>query len=82
MHYVYAIRSQLNRRIYIGQTEDIEERIGAHNKGKVKSTKNHRPWKLIAIQNVDSRDKATWIEKKLKNSHGTRSRWLKNYTMK
>jgi putative endonuclease len=77
MHYVYAIKSGLNGRVYIGQTKGIEERIAAHNKGRVKSTKGQRPWELVAIQSVDSREKATWIEKKLKNSHGTRLRLLK-----
>jgi putative endonuclease len=76
MHYVYAIKSLVNGRIYIGQTKRMEERLVAHNKGGVKSTKSHRPWEMVAIQKVDSRDEATWIEKRLKNSHGTRLRWL------
>ena len=76
MHYIYSIKSQFNVRIYIGQTKGIKERIVAHNKGRVKSTKSHRPWKLFALQKVDSRPKATWIEKKLKKSHGTRLEWL------
>jgi putative endonuclease len=76
MHFVYGIKSGLNKRIYIGQTKNIEERIAAHNNGRVKSTKAHRPWHLIAIQNVENRAEATWIEKQLKNSHGMRLRWL------
>jgi len=68
MHFVYGIKSGLNKRIYIGQTKNIEERIAAHNNGRVKSTKAHRPWHLIAIQNVENRAEATWIEKQLKKA--------------
>jgi putative endonuclease len=82
MYYVYAIRSILNGRIYIGQTENLEKRIEFHNKGKVKSTKNQGPWEFVAVQNVESRAKATWVEKNLKNSHGARLRWLKEYAHK
>jgi len=82
MYYVYAIKSCINGRIYIGQTKDLEKRLGFHNKGRVKSTINQRPWELVAVQDVESRTKATWVEKKLKNSHETRLRWLRQYGMK
>ena len=82
MHYVYAIKSQLNGRIYVGQTKDIEERLDSHNKGKAKSTKGQKPWELFAVQSVDSREQATWIEKRIKNSHGTRLKWLKQHRIK
>jgi len=82
MHYVYAIESLRNGRIYIGQTKDIEKRIAAHNQGRVRSTKAQRPWELIAVQEVEDRGKATWIEKRLKNSHGSRSRWIKRYRIR
>jgi predicted GIY-YIG superfamily endonuclease len=72
----------LNGRIYIGQTKGIKERLAAHNNGRVKSTRSHSPWELVAIQNVESRAEAKWIEKRLKDSHGARLRWLKHYTMK
>jgi WD40 repeat protein len=49
------------------------------NEGEVKSTRSHRPWRLVAVQEVESRAKATWIEKQLKHSHGTRLRWMKRY---
>jgi putative endonuclease len=79
MHFVYAIRSYLNGRIYIGQTRDVKDRLIFHNKGRVKSTQKDKPWELIAVQNMESRNKATWLERKLKNSHDTRLRWLREY---
>jgi putative endonuclease len=81
MYHVYAIRSSLNGRIYFGQTKDMKERLEAYNKGGVKSTKGQRPWELVAIQSVESRAKATWLEKRLKNSHGSRLRWLRDFGM-
>ena len=82
MHYVYAIRSKVNGRIYVGQTKSIDERLAAHNEGRVKSTKSDRPWELIAVQMVGNRAEARWIERKLKLSHGARLRWIKCYRIK
>ena len=76
MYIVYAIKSLKIDQIYIGQTNDVERRIREHNKGVVRSTKMKRPWKLIAIQEVENRNKARWIEKCLKNSHQKREEWL------
>ena len=47
MYYFYALKSQINNKIYKGNTDNLIERVKAHNSGKVKSTKNGKPWKLI-----------------------------------
>ncbi|MDD3607810.1 MAG: GIY-YIG nuclease family protein [Candidatus Moranbacteria bacterium] len=46
-YYTYVLLSQKNKRLYIGSTENLEKRIERHNKGRVKSTKAGRPWKLL-----------------------------------
>lgn len=79
MYYVYGIKSRINGRIYIGQTKGIEERIIAHNKGKVKSTKKDRPWKLYAMEVFGYRNEAMHIEWKLKCLKGARLRWLEKH---
>jgi putative endonuclease len=76
--YVYAIQSLTNSRVYIGQTQDIDRRIAAHNSGTVKSTRQHRPWKLIKSNSCETREAARWLEHSLKSSRGTRIRWLKD----
>jgi putative endonuclease len=79
MHYVYAIRSLLQSRVYVGQTKDLERRLTAHNKGRVKSTRNGGSWELIAVQPVKVRPEARWIERKLKASQGARLAWLRKH---
>ena len=51
MFYVYAIRSDLAGRIYIGQAENGTARIASHTDGQVRSTKKDRPWNLIPSRN-------------------------------
>ena len=79
MFYVYAIESDATGRVYIGQTEDVEKRIWLHNNGQVKSTSKDVPWRLIALEECDSREKARWCEKKLKHSRGKRIKWIEKH---
>ena len=76
MFFVYAIRSLSTNRIYIGHTKDFENRLNYHNSGYVTSTSRGKPWTLIALQKVVSRDEARWIERNLKNSKGKRTKWI------
>ena len=63
---VYAIQSELSDRIYIGQTDSLLRRIEEHNAGRVKSTKDQRPWKILAGEIFKSRAGARWRENCLK----------------
>ena len=76
MYIVYAIESEAVKRIYIGHTSDINERLKYHNSGYVKSTTQDKPWKLIAIEQYDIKDKARWVERSLKKSRGKRLKWI------
>jgi putative endonuclease len=76
MFYVYAIRSDLAGRIYIGQAENVTARIASHNDGQVRSTKKDRPWNLIAVEEFETRAAARWREHELKKSYGRRIRWI------
>ena len=76
MFNIYAIESLANRRIYIGHTADIHKRLKYHNSGYVKSTAQDRPWSLVAIEKVASKNEARWLERSLKESRGKRIKWL------
>lgn len=76
MFYVYAIISDLSQRIYIGYTSDIGKRLKYHNSGYVKSTAKDRPWTLSALEELETRSQATWLERSLKKSRGKRLKWL------
>ena len=76
MFVVYGIESCVTKQVYIGQTQDFDNRLKLHNDGHVKSTKSKGPWKLIAIEQFVTREEARWQEKQLKASRGRRIKWL------
>ncbi|MBU0540355.1 GIY-YIG nuclease family protein [Patescibacteria group bacterium] len=78
-YYVYALQSQIDRRIYVGLTNSVERRIKEHNQGKVFSTKGFRPWKLIYAEEQETRPEARKREKYLKSGCG--KEMLKNLNM-
>jgi putative endonuclease len=47
MYYVYALISNVDNQFYVGFTNDLKMRMDAHAKGKVESTRNRRPLKLV-----------------------------------
>ena len=47
MNYVYILKSIKDGNIYIGCTNDLKKRIIMHNNGRVESTKNKKPFKII-----------------------------------
>jgi putative endonuclease len=75
-YFVYAIKSQLDERIYVGFTENIQKRLKEHNAGKTKSTKGYRPWVLIFTKECQTRLEARKLEKYYKG--GSRKEKLKN----
>ena len=76
-YWVYAIQNKASKRIYIGYTGDLEERIKRHNSGQVYSTKSDHPWELISCQMFESISQAMWKESELKKSKGKRLKWIK-----
>ncbi len=70
MFYTYVLRSKKDGRIYVGSTENLKLRFETHNKGKVESTKNRRPFSLIYYETcLDNKD-ARHRELYLKTAHG------------
>ena len=71
MFYVYVIRSIAHpERYYIGFTEDIDQRVKAHNEGKSFHTAKYRPWQLAVYLAVPSKPKALDLERYLKSGSG------------
>ena len=66
-YYVYILRSVMFDKFYIGQTQNIHERLNRHNAGTEKSTSPYRPWTLVWQTEKPSRSEAMSLEKKLKN---------------
>lgn len=70
MYYVYAIKSLNKKYIYVGLTNDINRRFYQHNNGLEKTTKPYKPFKLIHIEELKTRNEARKREKYLKSGCG------------
>jgi len=73
MYYVYALYNKKHRKIYIGQTQNLSERMKLHkNKIFRKSftSKLAGKWKLIYKEGVATRNEALKREKQLKSYRG------------
>ncbi|MGM5469071.1 GIY-YIG nuclease family protein [Flavobacteriaceae bacterium LMO-SS05] len=76
MYFAYVIYSVDFDRYYVGISLDVEYRLTEHNKGKTKSTKAFRPWKIIHIEEYESRQLARTREVYLKSAAGRK--WRKD----
>lgn len=79
MYYVYVIQSQVNDRLYIGQTNNLERRLDEHNSGKSIYTKTIKPFTLLYNETFATRKEAVNREIELKSGKGRE--WLKAYMM-
>ena len=77
--YVYAIKSKKDKRVYVGLSHDVEERLHYHNSGAVFSTKGFVPWILIYKEKVGSLKFAREREKYFKTGSG--KEFLKNIVL-
>lgn len=75
-YYVYVLKSEKDGNNYVGYTNDLKERLAMHNAGKVSSTKNRLPLKLIYFEGCLKQQDATKREKYLKTAWG--KRYIKN----
>jgi len=61
-----------NGQIYKGRTDDLKRRFKEHKDGKVRSTKNYLPYKLIGYEVYRVKTDAVRREKFLKTTEGRR----------
>jgi len=67
---VYVLKSEKDKKRYIGSTNDLGRRIKEHNSGRVRSTKNRRPLSLIYKEDYSSEREARSREKFFKTHKG------------
>lgn len=72
MHYVYVLLSETDKRLYIGCTRDLRQRLKLHQTGKVDSTKRRLPLALIYYEACKDERDAFRREKYLKTTYGHR----------
>ena len=71
MYFVYFLLLS-NKDIYKGSCSNLERRISEHELGKVDSTKNYRPFKLIGHEAYFAKSDALRREQFLKTTEGRR----------
>ena len=72
MFYTYVLQSELDGNFYVGYTKDLKLRFEQHEKGKVNSTKERRPLKLIYYEACVNQEDALQRERYLKTYNGKR----------
>jgi putative endonuclease len=65
--YVYILESQTTARYYVGQTQDLDERVAYHNANYSKSLKNRGPWQLVYTEKHATRAEAMRRERQIKS---------------
>jgi putative endonuclease len=66
MFVTYILYSESKDRYYVGHTEDLETRLTYHNNGRVKSTKNFRPWICVYFEKFETKLEANRRELEIK----------------
>ena len=69
-YYIYILQSEKDGLFYTGYTNDLRERFKLHNAGKVASTKNRTPFKIILVEQFENRLLALAREKQVKSWKG------------
>lgn len=69
MYYVYILRMN-NGQLYTGYSSNLKRRIGEHDQGKVKSTRNRRPLELVHYEAYKVKSDALRREHFLKSTEG------------
>jgi putative endonuclease len=68
--FVYVLRNTKTGRHYTGFTANLEQRLGQHNYGVSKSTKNRGAWELVHTEAFATRAEAMRRERFLKSGQG------------
>jgi len=63
---VYLLKNKKYNELYISSKNNLKRRIQEHNEGKVKSTKNKKPYKLIYYEAYEVEADARRRERMLK----------------
>ena len=72
MYFTYVLKSEVDGKLYIGYTSNLENRTEEHTKGLVPATKSRRPMKLVYYEACLNKDNAIKREKYFKTGFGRR----------
>ena len=72
MFYVYVLLSERDSEFYVGYTANLKKRLNLHKSGKVQSTKNRRPLRLVYYEASLCQKDGLHRERYLKTAYGKR----------
>ncbi len=72
LYWVYVLLSLKDKKRYVGYTQDINVRLKEHQEGKVSSTRDRRPFKLMYVEGCLNKEDAYRREGYLKTTDGRR----------
>lgn len=71
MYSVYILENPLGK-LYIGQTDNVAERLERHNRSGTNYTSHKGPWRIIYTKEFLTRSEALGYEKYLKSLKSSR----------
>jgi len=83
-HTVYILYSKKDKKLYVGCTSNLKNRIKRHESGQVEATKHRRPILLVHDEIFENKSEAFNRERFLKSLWGSREKnkikevWLKH----
>jgi putative endonuclease len=72
LYYTYVLKSLKDNNLYIGWTDDLDNRLNNHNAGLVVSTAPRRPFEVVYYEVCLNKAKAIAREKYFKTGFGRR----------
>ena len=74
MYYLYILRSKVDKGYYVGISKDVQNRLKYHNKGRVRSTKHRKPFRVVYTEQYETQLQACKREKYLKSYKGSKEK--------
>ncbi len=65
--FTYILYSESKDRYYIGSAEDVMLRLNRHNAGATPSTKPGRPWRVVYVEEYQTKTQAILRENYIKS---------------
>ncbi len=67
MIFVYILQSMVTERYYAGHAKNVENRLGEHNAGETRSTRSGIPWRIVHVEEFETRSAAMEKERIIKS---------------
>ena len=65
-YWVYILQSESTGRYYVGQTNNLTDRVARHNSGRTDSNRGRGPWRLLYQEQFATRQTAVARERAMK----------------